>query len=82
MHTLAGHTGAVFSIAFSPDRATLASGGEDYTVRLWDVPTGRQIQLLEGHSNAVPEVAFSPSGNILASSSYDGTVKLWSVATK
>lgn len=45
--TLKGHTGFVSSVAFSPDGHTLASGGKDGTILLWDVtktpPTPRQI---------------------------------------
>ena len=35
---LTGHTDAVYSVAFSPDGKTLASGSSDRSVRLWNVP--------------------------------------------
>jgi len=77
----AGHAGPVYSVAFSPDSKTLASGGFDRTVQLWDVATGRQIgNPLTGHTNWVFSVAFSPDGKTLASGSLDGTVRLWDVA--
>src|SRR5262249_27358055 len=40
---LTGHGGGVFSVAFSPDGKTLASGSDDHAIRLWDVATGRPI---------------------------------------
>ena len=54
----------------------LASAGNDKTVRLWDVHTGKQLRTLKGHRNGVTSVAFSPDGKTLASSSWDGTVLL------
>ena len=39
--TLTGHTSSVYGLAFK-DNGTLISGGEDNTLRAWDVTTGRQ----------------------------------------
>jgi WD40 repeat protein/serine/threonine protein kinase len=80
-HTLAGHAGAVWSLAFSSDGRRLATAGEDHTVRIWDVVTGQQILTLSGHQKPVRSVAFSPDGRWLASASEDQSVKLWDVAT-
>jgi hypothetical protein len=33
---LQGHTSYVWSLAWSPDGSTLASGSGDFTIRLWD----------------------------------------------
>jgi WD40 repeat protein len=35
---LTGHTDGVLSVAFSPDRTTLASSSGDKSVRIWNVP--------------------------------------------
>ncbi|MFF6827351.1 WD40 repeat domain-containing protein [Streptomyces longwoodensis] len=64
-------------VAFSPDGRTLASAGDELTVRLWDVPGRRPWATLTGHTNAVWGVAFAPGGRTVASSSNDGTVRLW-----
>ncbi|MDE3258695.1 MAG: Ig-like domain-containing protein [Gemmatimonadota bacterium] len=80
--TLEGHTRAANSVAFSPDGATLASGSDDGTLKLWNVATQTGVATLEGHTGGVNSVAFSPDGATLASGSDDGTLKLWNVATQ
>ena len=79
---LTGHTDWVWSVAFSLDGKTLASGSLDNTIRLWDAHTGEYQHTLEGHTSSVWSVAFSPDGDTLASGgSWDETIQLWNART-
>lgn len=80
--TLKGHSKSVIAVAFSPDGKTLASGSWDYTVKVWDTLSGKELQTIRGHSHTVSAIAFSPDGKMLASASYDKTVKLWDVESE
>lgn len=77
IRTLEGHTGAIYSIAISPDCKTIASGSEDKTVRLWHLETGELIGTFTGHTEQVNAVAFSRDGQTLVSGSHDKTIKIW-----
>jgi WD40 repeat protein len=78
---LEGHESVVYSVSFSPDGKTLASGSYDNTIKLWNVETGKEIRSLKGHKGEVISVSFSPDGKTLASGSLDKTIKLWNVKT-
>ena len=67
----------VKSVAFSPDGKTLASGGGDNVIHLWDIDTGEINRTLIGHTHWVFSLAFSPDGKILASGSVDSDIRLW-----
>ncbi|GIJ71468.1 Hsp70 family protein [Virgisporangium ochraceum] len=78
---LVGHTGHIFSAAFSSDNDTVASGSIDGTVRVWSASTGRTLATLTGHRGSVFAVSFSPDGRVLATAGHDRLVRLWDVAS-
>jgi WD40 repeat protein len=75
--TYRGHTGALMTVALSPDERVIASAGADNAIILWDIETGEEIRRLRGHEKGIMCIRFSPDGLRLASASNDGTVKIW-----
>jgi eukaryotic-like serine/threonine-protein kinase len=69
-----------WAVAFSPDGHTLASGGDDNKVRLWDIDR-HQSRAPLSHPTLVSGVAFHPRGDFLVSVCYDGRIRLWDVAS-
>src|SRR5260370_24195242 len=66
--TYTGHTGPVFSVAWSPDGKRIASGSWDETAQVWDATKGTTpLVTYTGHSGLVAVVAWSPGGKLLSS---------------
>lgn len=74
---MSGHKAGVFSVTFSPDGNTIASGSLDSTVKLWN-KKGEPLKTLFGHNQMVTSVSFSRDGKTLASASNDKTI-LWNL---
>ncbi len=77
--TLYGHSGTVYSVAFSADNKYLASGGGDNTIIVWKLNTLRKFTSLARLESAVRSVAFSADNRYLAFCSHDNQIKLWSL---
>jgi len=72
--TLRGHPGAAHEVAFAPDGNTLATGGGNGVVRLWDLVTGDVRATFEmPHRGWILGLAFSPDGRALACTSGSAT---------
>jgi WD40 repeat protein len=56
----------VWDVAFSPGSKYLATASADGTARLWEVPSGREVEPTMEHDDAVRSLSFSSNGKYLA----------------
>jgi WD40 repeat protein/serine/threonine protein kinase/class 3 adenylate cyclase len=73
------HADLILAAAFSPAGGTLATGGGDERVVLWDVRTQKTLWTNRSDFIAVTSVAFTPDGQTLFTSGYDQTIRSWKV---
>jgi len=83
-HVLKGHSGSIDSLAWSPDEKLLASGSWDGTVRLWDIASELEQQVLSDQDKHkhILSVSWSPDGKLLAFGGWGKTVTVWDVNKK
>ena len=67
---------------FNPDGTQVLTANDDGTVRVWDVRSGKQLQVVsEPTGEAINDAWFSPDGKQIVTASNDGTARIWSAAT-
>jgi len=92
LSVIRGHAGVVTSVAVTPDGTRLVTGSglragpiigttKDYSVRVWDLLTGRELNVFKGHEDAVSIVAVTPDGTRVVTGSKDGTARIWDLAS-
>ncbi|HZU86306.1 MAG TPA: hypothetical protein VFF78_02410, partial [Anaerolineaceae bacterium] len=81
---LAGESGAIFSIAFSPDSSMLAMG-DFQTLLVWqilnDKPADKPLVNVKAHDQVVRALDFTQDGKYLLSAGGDGILRVWTVRT-
>lgn len=73
------HKGKIFTALYSPDDLTVASGGDDGRIIVWDAHRGTPIKIITGHYGAVRSMFYHPSGSYLWSSGDDGLIIKWDI---
>ncbi len=76
------HPGGVQSLAIRSDGKLLLSGGRDQTLRLWELPSLREIRCLAENAGPVEQVCLTPKGKWAASCSLplgseEAVIPLW-----
>ena len=67
------------SVALSADGLLAVSGGDDSTLRVWNLESGGCINVLEDHTDRINSVALSADGQIAVSGSSDKTLRVWNL---
>jgi WD40 repeat protein len=91
LQKLDGPTDWQLCLSFSPDGTTLAAGGYDARLRVWEVATGKKLLDVAAQAaapkgaaaepaSAIHAVAFSPDGKEVAAGCADSRIHLFSVA--
>jgi WD40 repeat protein len=84
LHQLEGFKEKIHALAFSPNGAILAWGGndagKDIHLRLADVKTGKELRRCQAEGQHIQSVAFSPDGKTLAASVNGQPIRFWEVA--
>jgi hypothetical protein len=82
LNELKGHNSDVWSLSFCNLNCMLASAGEDGTIRVWDIKTGKQVDMIRAHKPVATVVRFTHDNLSLISGGRDGYVRLWDLPKK
>mmetsp|Transcript_14914 Transcript_14914/g.28965 ORF Transcript_14914/g.28965 Transcript_14914/m.28965 type:complete len:348 (-) Transcript_14914:958-2001(-) len=76
--TFDGHKGAVWSAAFNSDASRVATGGGDFSARLWDAVNGELLHQFD-HKHVVKTVEFSPDDDKLLTGGSEKRLRIFNL---
>ena len=69
------------SAAYSSDSKTIATGGVDGRVQLWNTSTGKTIKKFKCNEEYIGYIKYSPDGQTIAIKGEENTIELWNART-
>lgn len=83
MRLFKGHTAAVHRNYFIPGKPQIISCSDDKTVKLWDIPTEKEIISFSEHADYIRAGCINPTlPNIFISGGYDNKINMYDLRTK
>jgi WD40 repeat protein/serine/threonine protein kinase len=79
--TIPAHSGEVRCVAWRPDGGTIATGGNDGYVRVWQPSSGAKLTEILTPHRSLNSVLFSDDGKILITAGDEGPIILWDAAS-
>ena len=76
--TIKAHTQYVWTLLMTPDGQHIISASSDKTVRMFEMPGGKEVLCLK-HASEVGGQALSPDGTLIVSSTKDGSLHVWQI---
>lgn len=75
--TITGHTSYAGVIDYDHENDRMTLGGQDGTVKVWDMFERQSLVTFTAHSAPISALAFSDDGSQVATSSGDGMARVW-----
>ncbi|NDJ60413.1 MAG: WD40 repeat domain-containing protein [Chloroflexi bacterium] len=82
VNRLAAHTAYSGSFSFDGLNNRLALGGDDGTVKVWDLFERQSLVTIDAHDGRITALAFGPEGDQLVTGGGDRTVAVWDWAAR
>ena len=79
-NSLYGHTQVVNCI-IKLSKTQIASGSDDFCIKIWDLPSGKCLKTLKGNNSIVTSIA-KLSKTRIVSGSWDNFIKIWDIPTE
>ena len=80
-HRLVGQPLHVCGLGVLPDGKRAISGGDDRTIRVWDIGTGRELRRWVGSDDRIYGLAATPDGTRVVVAGADSNLRVWDIAS-